>query len=144
MFNNQIISSMKKVFSLFAILSVLAFSCFTMTSCQEEVIDDMLYHVDTGDFFDNMDLLTSSIDVGFEKAGFERVGAHYWKLRGNKAQLNKKAKEVFQNRCKEIDKDRSQILLPLALKGVTIKLRYDAVGEKDVELDSYTFVEQDM
>ena len=138
---------MKKLFSLFAIMSVLAFSCFTMTSCKQEVIDDMVYHVNTGDFNDNMDVLTSAIDEGFEKAGFTPVSTHYWKLRGNKAEINKKAKAAFQSRCQEIDKNRSSmdgLISLLALKGVTVKLLYTCVGEENVELDSYTFKEEDL
>ena len=144
MFNNQIISSMKKVFSFFAILSVLAFSCFTMTSCKEETTGNVVYHIDEGDFFDNMDILASAIDEGFRKDGFTNVSTHYWQLVGVKSELNKKAKATFQNRCKEIDKDRSQLALPLALKGVTIKLIYDAYDDKNAVLDSYTFVEEDL
>lgn len=136
---------MKKVFSLFAILSVLAFSCFTMTSCKEEVTGNVIYHVDEGDFFDNMDVLLYAIDEGFEKDGFTNVSTHYWQLVGVKADLNKKAQATFLNRCKYIDQNRSKmdgLISLLALKGVTVKLRYDAVGERDVELASYTFVEE--
>lgn len=60
-------------------------------------------------FFDNMDLLTSTIDEGFEKAGFTRVSGHTWKLNGELKANKRKITEVFQNRCKEIDKDRTLI-----------------------------------
>ena len=131
---------MKKIFSFVAILSVMAFSSLMMNSCKPVEQGDVMYHVSTGDFFDNMDILTSAIDKGFEDAGFTHVSGHYWKLRGEKNACNNKAKETFQNRCKAIDKDRNQMLLPLDLKGVTVTLYYTYDGES--KLDTYTFVEE--
>lgn len=133
---------MKKIFSVFAIFGILTFMGLSTTSCEKTETGDVMYHVDEGDFFDNMDILAYSIDKGFEDAGFTSVSTHYWKLTGEKKACNKKATEVFQNRCKAIDKDRSQILLPLALKGVTVTLIYTYQG--DYELSTYTFVEEDM
>lgn len=135
---------MKKIFSLLAILGVLTFSGVTSTSCQPVEGGDVMYNVDTGDFFDNMDILTSAIDKGFEQAGFRRATetSHYWILTGEKNACNKKATETFTKRCQEIDKDRSQMMLPLALKGVTIKLIYTYSGTHDLAI--YTFVEEDL
>ena len=131
---------MKKIFSLFAILGILTFVGLSTTSCKKVEKGDVMYHIDEGDFFDNMDILAYSIDKGFEEAGFTNISTHYWKLNGEKNACNDKATETFQNRCKAIDKDRSQMALPLDLKGVTVKLIYTWDG--DHELSTYTFVEE--
>lgn len=133
---------MKKIFTVFAIFGILTFMGLSTTSCKTVEKGDVMYHVDEGDFFDNMDILAYSIDKGFEDAGFTNLSTHYWKLNGEKNACNAKATETFQNRCKAIDKDRSLIALPLALKGVTVKLIYTWDG--DHELSTYTFVEEDM
>ena len=134
---------MKKILFAFAVLATLAFTAGFMSSCEEVETSTYIFHVKVS-FFDNMDILASAIDEGFRKDGFTNVSTHYWQLVGVKSELNKKAKATFQNRCKEIDKDRSQLALPLALKGVTIKLIYDAYDDKNAVLDSYTFVEEDL
>lgn len=130
---------MKKLLALAATLVALLVS-----SCQPIEMGTVMYHVDLGNFFDNMDILAYSIDKGFESAGLTKleVGVHYWTLNGEKNSCNKKAQQAFLDRCKVIDKDRSQLLVPLALKGVTIKLIYTYQG--DHELCTYTFVENDL
>lgn len=135
---------MKKLFGLLAVALLMTTAGVT-TSCEPELRGDVLFYVEVS-FFDNMDLLTSTIDEGFEKAGFTRVSGHTWKLNGEVKANKRKITEVFQNRCKEIDKDRT--LIPsigryLALKGekATLKFRYD--GPEEV-LSEYTFVENDL
>ena len=112
---------MKKLLALAATLVALLVS-----SCQPIEMGTVMYHVDLGNFFDNMDILAYSIDKGFESAGLKplEVGVHYWTLEGEKKSCNKKAQQAFLDRCQAIDKDRSQLLVPLALKGVTVKLIY--------------------
>ena len=134
---------MKRLLSLIAVAAGLAFFGLAASSCEPYETGVVIYHVDLGDFYDNMDLLASSIDVGFEEAGFSPlpVGVHYWELNGEKKACNRKAEKTFLDRCKLIDQDRSLLFLPLALKGVTIKLVYTYQGDHD--LCSYTFVEND-
>ena len=132
---------MTKFFA-FAIVAVL--SALSFNSCTKES-GDVLYHVEVS-FFDNMDLLTSQVDVGFQEAGFTKVSNHYWKLNGEKNANNKKAKQVFQARCKYIDENRDKIGFAgaLALKGEKVTLYYTfGSGEDNVVLDTYTFVKED-
>jgi len=136
---------MKKLFGLLAV-AVLMATAGLMTSCEPVQNGDVLFSVEVS-FDDNMDLLTSSIDKGFEDAGFTHVSGHTWKLRGELNASKRKATEVFQNRCKAIDKDRT--LIPsigryLALKGekATLYFQYDA--PKPAALSEYTFVENDL
>ena len=104
-----------------------------------------MYCVETndGDFFDNMDVLKNAIEDSFVPGGMQQASDHYYVLEGEVNACNKKATTIFQNRCKEIDKDRSQLSLPLAIKGVTVKLMYTYGGSKDTQLSTYTFKEND-
>ena len=95
--------------------------------------------------------MRSSIDKGFEQAGFQQSRSHIWQTFGTESSCNKKATAAFPKRVKEIDKDRSQVVDPilglpqaLALKGVTVKLINLGSGNKEIEIDSYTFVEEDL
>ena len=126
---------MKKIFAIAAALMALLFS-----ACQPLETGTVMYHVSIDEsFFDNMDILAYGIDEGFKQGGLTKmeVGAHYWTLEGEKNACNKKASEVFLNRCKAIDNDRSLLDLPLDLKGVKVTLIYTYGG--DHELTSYTF-----
>ena len=135
---------MKKLIALIAAVAALAVTGLSTSSCKPIETGLVMYHVDLGNFYDNMDILAYSIDEGFKDGGLTKmeVGAHYWELTGEKNACNEKAKKAFLNRCQKIDKDRSLLGLPLALKGVTIKLIYTYQG--DHELCSYTFVEKDL
>ena len=141
----------KAIVSMFAVVAVLALSLATMTSCETGTTGDMVYYVKLVDISDNMDALTSSIDEGFEKAGFKRVlNNHVWQIYGSESSCNKKASTAFQNRLQAIDKDRSLVVNPIigtpahmALKGKTVKLINLGSGSKEIEIDSYTFVGED-
>lgn len=135
---------------MFAVVAVLALSLATMTSC-EKTEQTMVYCVEIVDFNDNTDILRSSIDKGFEEAGFKSSLNHIWQTFGTESSCNQKATTAFQKRVKEIDKDRTQLKdpftglsLPLAIKGVTVKLINLASGSKEIEISSYTFVEEDL
>ncbi len=131
---------MKKIFAVLAAALALTAAGVLSHSCAPVESGDVLYSVEVS-FFDNMDILTSAIDKGFEDAGFTAVSTHIWLLRGEKNACNKKAKDIFLSRCEAIDKDRNLMAFPLALKGETVKLSYTFSG--DHELSSYTFVEED-
>lgn len=140
----------KAIVSMFAVVAVLALSLATMTSC-EKTEQTMVYCVEIVDFNDNTDILRSSIDKGFEEAGFKSSLNHIWQTFGTESSCNQKATTAFQKRVKEIDKDRTQLKdpftglsLPLAIKGVTVKLINLGSGNKEIEIDSYTFVEEDL
>ena len=134
---------MKKIFlSIVAIVAVLTVAV-CMTSCERKS-GTIIYSVDTGNFFDNMDVLKNAIEKGLEEGGMKWLGSgHYYVLEGEVNSTNNKAKTIFQNSCKAVDKDRSKMALPLAIKGVTVKLKYTYGGDPDAELSSYTFVEED-
>ena len=133
---------MKKIFALLAAVCALVVAGLSTSSCQPIETGLVTYHVDVNDFPDNADILRSALDEGFKSAGLTplEVGVHYWTLTGEKNKCNEQAKNAFLNRCKAIDKDRSLMRLPLALKGYTIKLIYTYQG--DPELATYTFVEE--
>jgi len=140
----------KAIVSMLAVIAVLSLSLATMTSC-EKTEQTMEYYVKFDNFADNMDVLRYSIDKGFEQAGFQQSHSHIWQTFGTESSCNKKATAAFQKRVKEIDKDRSQVVhpilglpVPLALKGVTVKLINLGSGSKEIEIDSYTFVEEDL
>lgn len=126
---------MKKIIAVFAAVMALLVS-----SCQPLETGTVMYHVKIDDsFFDNMDILAYGIDEGFAQGGLTKleVGAHYWKLEGEKNACNRKASAAFTKRCEAIDNDRSLLALPLDLKGVKVTLIYTYSG--DHELTSYTF-----
>ena len=132
---------MKKLFT-FAIAAVLAAMCFT--ACTKES-GDYLYHVKVS-LDDNMDILTSAMDKGFQEAGFEKISNHYWRLNGEKNACNNKAKSTFEARAKYIDEHRSEASvfgLPLALKGEKVTLMGSVAGGEDATLATYTFVKED-
>lgn len=140
----------KAIVSMLAVIAVLSLSLATMTSC-EKTEQTMEYYVKFDNFADNWDILRSSIDKGFEEAGFKSSLNHIWQTFGTESSCNKKATAAFQKRVKEIDKDRTQLKdpftglsLPLAIKGVTVKLINLGSGSKEIEIDSYTFVEEDL
>lgn len=115
-----------------------------MTSCAPEQRGDVIYSVNMGDFFDNMDILRNAIEKDFEKEGFTWLGSgHYYVLNGEVKACNKKAEAIFKKCCQAVDKDRTKISLPLALKGVTISMDYSYGGDKEQQLCTYTFVEED-
>lgn len=140
----------KAIVSMLAVIAILSLSLATMTSC-EKTEQTMVYCVEIVDFNDNTDILRSSIDKGFEEAGFKSSLNHIWQTFGTESSCNQKATTAFQKRVKEIDKDRTQLKdpftglsLPLAIKGVTVKLINLGSGNKEIEIDSYTFVEEDL
>lgn len=129
---------MKKIIAIVA-----AAVALLVSSCQPLETGTVMYHVQIDEsFFDNMDILAYGIDEGFAQAGLKKmeVGAHYWTLEGEKNACNKKASAAFLARCQAIDKDRSLLALPLAIKGVKVTLIYTYSG--DHELTSYTFKEE--
>ena len=64
-------------------------------------------------------------------------------LEGEVKSCNKLASSIFQQCCKAVDKDRSKLALPLALKGQTVALMYTYGSSEEHELTTYTFVEED-
>lgn len=133
----------KLVFGIMAVAAMLT-SAGVMTSCEPVQSGTVMYTVDMGSFFDNMDILRNAIEKDFEAKGLQWAGSgHYYILEGEVKACNKKATAVFQECCKAVDKDRSKMALPLKLKGVTISLNYTYGGSQDSELSTYTFVEED-
>lgn len=146
----KFLSGKKAIVSMFTVVALLSLSLATMTSC-EKTEQTMVYCVKFDNFDDNWDILRSSIDKGFEQAGFQQSHSHIWQTFGTESSCNKKATTAFQKRVKEIGKDRSQVVDPifglsqaLALKGVTVKLINLGSDSKEIEIDSYTFVEEDI
>ncbi len=134
---------MKKLF-IIAIAAVLAAMCFT--ACTKES-GDYLYHVKVS-FNDNMDILTSAMDKGFQEAGLTKapVSNHYWMLNGEKNACNKKAIAAFEARAKYLDENRSEVSIlgvSLALKGEKVTLMGSVAGGEDATLATYTFVQED-
>lgn len=137
------LSGKKTFVSMLAVVVVLAFTAGFLSSCEETVTGDFAFTYRVVDFEDNFDILTRSIDEGFQQAGFTLIATHMWQISGEKKACQNKAKATFQNRCKEIDTNRKNIpgVSILALKGVTVKLiNY---FDNQAEIDSYTFVEDD-
>ena len=132
----------KKLFmGIMAIVAVVAVAG-TMTSCSVKA-GTSIYEVDMKGFDDNMDILRNAIEKDFETLGFTREGDHYFILNGEVNSNNKKAAAIFQQCCKAVDKDRSKLSLPLALKGQTIALKGQLANEPSQEISTYTFVEED-
>ena len=132
----------KILFCIVAIATVLTVGT-SLTSCEHKS-GTVIYSVNTGDFFDNMDVLKNAIEKGFEEGGMKRLGSgHNYILEGEVNSCNNKAKSIFKSSCEAVDKDRSKMALPLAIKGVTVKLMYTYGGDPEAELTSYTFVEED-
>ena len=77
-----------------------------MISC-EKTEQTMTYYVEIVDFNDNMDILRSSIDKGFEEAGFQSSLNHIWQTFGTESSCNKKATTAFQKRVKEIEEKKN-------------------------------------
>lgn len=134
----------KKLFiGMMAVAAVLT-TAGVMTSCEPAESGTVLYTVDMGAFEDNMDILRNAVERDFEELGLEWAGAgHNYMLEGEVKKCNKKATTIFQNCCVAVDKDRSRLSVPLALKGVTISLRYCYGSSEEHELSTYTFVEND-
>ena len=115
-----------------------------MTSCKTVQMGTVLYSVNMGSFEDNMDILRNAIEKDFEAKGLQWAGAgHNYMLEGEVEDCNKKATAIFKECCKAVDKDRSKLSLPLALKGVTISMVYCYGSSEEHELTTYTFVEED-
>ena len=115
-----------------------------MTSCNPVQEGTILYTVDMGSFEDNMDILRNAVEKDFEKEGLTWAGAgHNYMLEGEVKACNKKAAAIFQKCCKAVDDDRTKISLPLALKGVTIRMMYTYGSNEEKELSAYTFVKED-
>jgi len=133
----------KKIFiGIMAFIAVLAVSG-VMTSCNVKS-GTSLYEIDMKDFDDNMDILRNAIEADFEKLGLAwSGGGHYFIMEGEVNACNKKAASIFQQCCKAVDKDRSKLSLPLALKGKTIALKGQYANEPSQEVSTYTFVEED-
>lgn len=133
----------KVIFSIMAIAAVLTFAG-NMTSCTPQQSGTVMYSVEMGSFFDNMDVLRNAIEKDFVKEGFQWAGAgHNYILEGEVKACNKKAETIFKKCCQAVDKDRSLLSLPLALKGVTISMVYIYGSSEEHELCTYTFVEED-
>ena len=134
----------KKIFiGIMAIVAVLTVAG-TMTSCEPVQSGTILYNVDMKEFDDNMDLLRNAVEKDFESLGLKWAGAgHNYMLEGEVKACNKKAAAIFEQCCKAVDKDRSRLSLPLALKGQTIALMYTYGSSEEHELCTYTFVEED-
>jgi len=135
---------LKKFFLSFLAIVVVMTVAVSMTSCEQKS-GTVIYSVDTGNFFDNMDVLKDAIEEGLVQGGMKRLSEsnHYYVLEGEVNSCNNKAKSIFQNSCQAVDKDRSKMALPLAIKGVTVKLKYSYGGDPEADLTSYTFVEED-
>lgn len=129
-----------EILSLIAVAGALLVTAFSTSSCETVESGTVTYHAKT-DFPDNMDLLMSALDKGFEEAGLSAlpVGVHYWTLTGEKKACNEKAKAAFLARCQVIDKDRTDVGYQ-ALKGYTVTLI--ASFTEDSEIASYTFKEE--
>ena len=130
---------MKRIYALAIAALVLLCAMFSVSSCVT-VQGDFIYETKIS-FFDNLDILGRALDKGFENAGCDKLGS-YWHLNGEKNSCDKRVKEAFLNRAQAIDKDRSQMTIPLALKGesVTLWVQY---GSDKYSLATYTFVEDD-
>ena len=125
-----------------AIVAVLAVAG-TMTSCNVKSGTN-LYEVDMKGFDDNMDVLRNAIEKDFEKLGLKwSGGSHIYVLTGEVNSCNRLATQIFQQCCKAVDKDRSCLSVPLALKGKTIALKHTYADQPEEELSTYTFVEED-
>ena len=134
---------LKKIFiSVMAVVAILTVSGL-MTSCEPVRTGTLLYDIDMKGFDDNMDLLRNAIEADFEAKGLKWAGSgHTYMLEGEVKACNKKAAAIFTECCQAVDKDRSKLPLPLALKGETIGFRY-TYGQEEAELTTYTFVEED-
>lgn len=133
----------KLIFGIMAVAAILT-TAGMMTSCEPVQSGTVLYSVDMGSFEDNMDVLRNAIEKDFEAKGLEWTGGgHYYVLEGEVKACNRKATAIFQECCQAVDKDRSKLALPLALKGVTISMVYCYGDSKDRQLTTYTFVEED-
>jgi len=133
----------KVIFCIMAVAAILT-TAGIMTSCKPVQSGTILYNVDMGSFEDNMDILRNAIEKDFEKQGLQWAGGgHNYMLEGEVKACNKKAAAIFQNCCLAVDKDRSRLSLPLALKGVTISFMYTYGSNEEHELSTYTFVEED-
>ena len=135
---------MKKVFTLLAVVAALVIAGLCTSSCTKEM-GTYTYHVDFVNFSDNMDILRSAFDEGFQKGGLKLlpVGSHIWTLEGEASACNKKAIAAFQSHAQYLDKNRPVVILSeLALKGVTVKL-IEGNEPSEKEISSYTFKEED-
>jgi len=132
----------KLIFSIFAVVAVLVVAN-TMTSCKSEQRGDVIYSINMGDFFDNMDILRNAIEKDFEKEGFTLLSSHNYLLNGEVNACNKKAEAIFKKCCQAVDQDRTKLSLPLALKGVTISMVYCYGSSEEHQLCTYTFVCED-
>ncbi|MBR4740654.1 MAG: hypothetical protein IK074_05790 [Bacteroidales bacterium] len=135
---------MKKVFTLLAVVAALVIAGLCTSSCTKEV-GTYTYHVDFVNYSDNMDILRSAFDEGFQKGGLKLlpIGSHYWSLEGEGNACNKKAISAFQSQAEYLDKNRPVVILSsLALKGVTVKL-IEGLEPGEKEIASYTFKEED-
>ena len=135
---------LKKLFIGFMAVAAVLTTAGLMTSCEPIQEGTVLYTVNMGSFEDNMDILRNAVEKDFEAKGFEWAGAgHNYILEGEVKACNRKATSIFQECCKAVDKDRSKLALPLALKGVTISMVYCYGSSEEHELTTYTFVEED-
>ena len=128
---------MKKFLAIAAVVVALWAALSSATSCVT-MQGDFIYDLEIS-FFDNLDILRRGFDKGFEAAGCDKLGSN-WHLNGEKNSCDSRVKNAFLNRAQQIDKDRSQISLPLDLKGetVTLKAQY---GTDTYVLATYTFKE---
>ena len=125
---------MKKIIAIAAAIAAL----FVTSSCVQQE-GDFMYDVEIS-FFDNFDVLSRSFDKAFESAGCTNVSGH-WMLKGEKNSCDKKVKEAFLARAKDIDLNRDAqegMVKLLDLKGETVKLKAQW-GTDKYELASYTF-----
>lgn len=125
---------MKKIIAIAAVIAAL----FVTSSCAKQE-GDFMYDVEIS-FFDNFDVLSRGFDKAFESAGCTNVSGH-WMLSGEKNSCDKKVKEAFLARAKDIDLNREAqegMISLLDLKGETVKLKAQW-GTDKYELASYTF-----
>lgn len=133
----------KAIFCIMAVAAILT-TAGIMTSCAPVQSGTVLYSIDMGSFEDNMDILRNAVEKDFEKQGLQWAGAgHNYLLEGEVNACNRKASAIFKNCCEAVDKDRSKLALPLALKGVTISLNYTYGNSEEHQLSTYTFVQED-
>ena len=135
---------MKKLIAIIVAVCAMLGASMLNTSCQPYEHGFILFHLDLGNFPDNHDVLATAIGDGLALAGMKPERApYYWSLDGEKNAMLKKAANSLKSACEAIDKDRSKLALPLAIKGVEAKLTYTFGSVEDGTCGSYTFKEKD-